>query len=76
MNEEIRVQSVGDWFITLLLISIPLVNVIVLILWAFGGDYDLNRRNFAKAALLWMIIPIALAVSFVSCGLAGILFYI
>lgn len=30
-------MSVKDWMITLLIMFIPLVNIIMLFVWAFGG---------------------------------------
>jgi hypothetical protein len=59
MNEQ-KVPSVGDWMITLLILSIPLVNFIVLIYWAVSSSTGPIKANFAKAALVWMIIIIVL----------------
>ena len=59
MNEQ-KVPSVGDWMITLLILSIPLVNFIVLIYWAVSSSTEPIKANFAKAALVWMIIIVVL----------------
>jgi hypothetical protein len=44
MNEQ-KIPSVGDWIITLLLVSIPLVNIIALIYWAASGSIGSIKRN-------------------------------
>jgi hypothetical protein len=63
MNEQ-KIPSVGDWIITLLIMSIPLVNFIVLIYWAVSSSTDPVKANFAKAALIWIVIIIALYAMF------------
>jgi cell division protein FtsW (lipid II flippase) len=55
-------MSVKDWFLTLLITYIPLVGLIMLFVWAFDGDTNLNKKNFAKASLLWLLIGIAIAI--------------
>jgi uncharacterized integral membrane protein len=50
------VMSTKDWMITLLISSIPLVGFVMLFVWAFGSNENPNRANWAKAALIWMVI--------------------
>ena len=59
-------MSVGAWLITLLITSIPILNIIMLFNWAFGGNKD-ERENYSKAALLWMLICIILSICLVGC---------
>jgi sterol desaturase/sphingolipid hydroxylase (fatty acid hydroxylase superfamily) len=54
--------TMGDWFVTLLVTAIPLVGLIMLFVWAFGGNTNLNKANWAKAALIWMAIIIVLYI--------------
>lgn len=56
------VLSVGDWFVTLLITAIPLVNLIMLFVWAFGNGTNQNKANWAKASLIWVAIAIVLYV--------------
>jgi len=51
--------SVGDWMITLLLTAIPIVGLIMLLVWAFGGGGSVSKSNWAKAVLLWAVIGVA-----------------
>jgi hypothetical protein len=61
MNEQ-KIPSVGDWIITLLIISIPLVNIVALIYWAASSSSGPIKGNFAKAALIWTLIIIVLYI--------------
>ncbi len=54
--------SVGDWVITLLITFIPIVNVIMYLVWAFSDSTNHSKRNFAKAALIWMAIGIVIYI--------------
>jgi hypothetical protein len=56
--------SVKDWFLTLLITYIPLVGLVMLLVWAFDSNTNLNKKNWAKASLLWMVVGIALAIIF------------
>jgi hypothetical protein len=71
-NEQTyRPLSLADWMITLLITFIPLVNVIMLFVWAFGNDTHPSKANWAKANLIWMLIGIILFIIFISIfGLA------
>jgi len=57
-------MSVKDWVITLLVSYIPLVGLIMLLVWAFDSSTHPNKKNWAKASLLWMLIGIVLAIIF------------
>ncbi|MGB6034926.1 MAG: hypothetical protein WBG42_01575 [Cryomorphaceae bacterium] len=54
-------QSVTDWVITLFITYIPLVNIIMLLIWAFDAETPLNKKNWAKARLIWVLIGIAIS---------------
>lgn len=62
--------SVGDWFVTILLMVIPLVNLVLLCVWAFGGNTHPSKANWAKASLIWMVVGIALWLLFASSIMA------
>lgn len=50
------VVSVGEWLVTLLIASIPLVNIVMLLIWAFSDNTKLSKANWAKATLIWLLI--------------------
>lgn len=56
--------SVGDWMITTLLTAIPLVGFIMLFVWGFGGNVNTSKKNWARAALIWMAISVGLVLLF------------
>lgn len=62
-QQELQV-SVKEWIITFLLVSIPIVNIIMLFIWALGSDTNEAKANWAKAALIWFAILTALSFFF------------
>lgn len=64
--------GLGEWMATMLLTALPLVNLVMLFLWAFGGTAKPSKRNWALAALVFMAIGLGLALVF---GFMGALFY-
>lgn len=61
-NPNHQPMSVKDWLITLLLMAIPLVGIVMLFVYAFGSNENINRQNWAKAQLIMMAIIIGLAI--------------
>ena len=61
-NKDYKPVSVGGWMGTLLLSSIPGVNLILWIIWAFSAKRR-SRKTFAIAALILTLIFIALIVA-------------
>jgi len=66
-------MTFGDWVVTLLLLMIPVVNLVLLFVWAFSSETNLNKKNFAKAQLIFMAVGIVLSILFVSCSSAMLL---
>ena len=54
------VVSTGGWFGTILLFCLPLIGLIFCIVFACGGTKNLNKRNMAKAFLIFMIIGLVI----------------
>jgi heme/copper-type cytochrome/quinol oxidase subunit 2 len=66
-NEPVyRPLSLADWMLTIFITFTPLINIIMLFVWAFGRDTNPNRANWAKANLIWMLIGIILFIIFIS----------
>tara|TARA_Y100000992_G_scaffold240794_1_gene171631 strand:- start:242 stop:457 length:216 start_codon:yes stop_codon:yes gene_type:complete len=51
-----REVTVGNWLVVYILMCIPLVNFIMLLVWAFGSGAPASQSNWAKATLIWMVI--------------------
>ncbi|MCM3268016.1 hypothetical protein [Paenibacillus elgii] len=67
------ILTVKDWLVTMLILIIPVVNLIMLFVWAFGGGANPSKANYAKAALIWMVIAFVLylIMTFLIVGLIG-----
>ena len=66
-----RPVSIGNWILTYILMSIPVVNIIMLFVWAFGGGTAKSKANWATAILIMMLIGVGLYVLlFVVLGLS------
>jgi NADH:ubiquinone oxidoreductase subunit 3 (subunit A) len=49
-----------EFFGIFLLLLIPVVNIILLLVWAFGGCKKINKRNFARAYLVMLALFVGL----------------
>ncbi|HCM15362.1 MAG TPA: hypothetical protein DHW79_05375 [Candidatus Cloacimonas sp.] len=59
-QNQAPVLSIGQWIITLLIMVIPIVNIIMLIVWAVGSTENPNRKNWAIAQLIFMAIGVVI----------------
>lgn len=69
-EDSSEVVSVGEWLVTSLIMAIPIVNIVMVFVWAFGGGAKKSKANFFKAAIIMMIISIVLAFFFIGSLLA------
>ena len=67
VNDNEKVMSVGDWLLTMLVMAIPLVNVIMVFVWAFGAG-NKNRSNWAKASIIVWLVVFALYIGIILIG--------
>ncbi|WP_301673503.1 hypothetical protein [Neisseria blantyrii] len=54
-NDNAPVMTTGQWVLTMIVFMIPLVNIIMLFVWAFGRGNP-NRANFCKALFLFTLL--------------------
>ncbi len=52
--------TVKEWIITMLILMIPLVNIVMVFVWAFGGGTNLSKANYFKAMLIIWAVGIVL----------------
>lgn len=62
--------TMGGYIGIMLLMCIPIVGQILTIVWACGGCRKVNKRNLARAMLVFLIISIVLGVVFYFVGRA------
>ncbi|MBO1005117.1 hypothetical protein [Pseudogracilibacillus auburnensis] len=55
-------MTLKDWIITMILLFIPIVNIVMLIIWAI--DKQDTRHLFAKAYLIVTVVFIAIVLVF------------
>jgi hypothetical protein len=61
---RVPAMSIGDWLITYLITAIPIINIIMLFVWAFGNSDNTIRSTWAKATLVWFLIIIVIYTIF------------
>ena len=62
--------SVGDWFVTMILLAIPVVNIIMFIIWLVSGSTKKSKKNYLIACLIFVVILMVLLVVLMSAGAA------
>jgi len=63
-GKNLSTVSIGDWIVTFILMAIPLVNFIMLFVWAFGSNTPQSKANWAKATLILYVVAIVLLILF------------
>ncbi len=61
MQTDTKLVSFENYLLMFLIAVIPIVNIVVLCMWAFGREENENRKNFAKAALIFVGIGTVVA---------------
>jgi hypothetical protein len=54
--------SVGEWMLTTLVMLIPLVNIIMMFVWAFGSRTNKSKSNYFKSVIIWSFIGIGVVL--------------
>lgn len=72
--------SMGEWILTLIVGMVPCVGLIIFLIWAFGSNGNVNRRNYCRAALIIQIISLIVVIAFVlvvgiGIGASGYYYY-
>ena len=63
-DEDYNEISTGEWIVSLILSYIPLIGIIILLFWAFGGGTSPTKANWAKAQLILAVSLLVLAAVF------------
>ena len=54
--------TMGQYLLQELLSLIPVANIVLLILWSFSDEGNINRKNWARAKLIWLGIGIVVSI--------------
>lgn len=63
-----------EWLWSLILTVIPVVNLVVLLIWSFGGGISISKRNWARAKLILVVVSTVISI-IVAIALVGIVTY-
>ena len=53
-------MTVGNWVGTFLLMLIPIVNIVLMFVWAFGSNVNRSKKTYFQAQLIMCGIILAL----------------
>ena len=56
--------TIGEWLVTFIITAIPLVGIIMMFVWAFGGGTHPSKKTWAQAYLILLLIGIVLVIIF------------
>ena len=59
-HQQAPIVSVKEWLITNLILMIPMVNLVMIFVWAFSSNTNPNKANYFKAALILFAIVMAI----------------
>ncbi len=71
--KQAPVMKVKDWLIIYLIMLIPIVNIVMLFVWAFNENINPNKSNWAKASLIWLAIVMVLYILLIAAFGASIM---
>lgn len=60
------VLSVWDYILMMVIFSLPVVGLVLMAYWAFSSHVAVNRKNFARAYLIFYVISVVLSLIMVS----------
>ena len=63
-------MSLGDWLITFLILIIPIVGIVMLFVWAFSSTTNRSKSNWAKANLIFSVVPFLIFMVFMFISLS------
>ena len=72
----VKPLSIGAYIGMFILLAIPIVNLIMLLVWSFSDNVNLNKKHFAIAQLILILVAMVLsAVAVILMLRFGIAFY-
>lgn len=57
-------MTVGQYILTFIIMGIPIVGFIMTLIWSFGSDVNINKKNYSRAILIMYAIGIVFTILF------------
>lgn len=61
-SEDLDLITMGQYLIMFLIMAIPIAGIVMLFIWSFGSEAGPNKKNFARAYLVMMLIAIGISI--------------
>lgn len=62
--------SIGEWILIEIIMLVPIVNLIVLLIWALDENVNKSKSNFCKAKLIMMVATTVIGIILVVIAIA------
>jgi Na+/melibiose symporter-like transporter len=72
MDTTYKPISLGDWIVTFILLAIPVVNIVMLFVWALSGGTHPSKKTYAQASLILALVGIVLWFLFSATLISGL----
>jgi hypothetical protein len=72
MDTTYKPLTLGDWIVTFILLAIPVVNLVMLFVWALSGGTHPSKKTYAQANLILALVGIVLWFLFSATLLSGL----
>jgi len=54
--------STASYFFMFFLMALPLIRLIMLLVWSFSDNVNVNKKHFAHAVFIWVLVSLILAI--------------
>ena len=55
-------MTLGNWVVTMLLLLIPIANIILMFVWAFGSGTNPSKKTYFQATLIFAAIGLVISI--------------
>lgn len=55
-------MTLGNWIVTFLLMLIPIANIVLMFVWAFGSSVNPSKKTYFQASLIMALIGVGLSI--------------
>ena len=66
-------MRLGEWIVAQLLMIIPIVNIVLMFMWAFGSNVNPSKKTYFQSALLFAAVGAVFGI-LIAIAMGGMLF--